>query len=266
MQTSRSRKQTILLTLVFVFLISASVFAGKPADTDTSSTITVNDVTKRSAGTKEMYVLQNEFISSHDGYLSYGIHSVNGTGGGKSLVFEYDYSKSDESDDQLGEISDYVIMGEQMVVIKKGFTGEIVLRVYTGNIAGPKKFVLITILPNDQETPSAAPAITPAETPSVQVVSSLPKPALKSVKNSKKGRVSVTWKKLSAKQKKKVQKIEVECAGPDGVKTTKYVSKKKTSIILKGLKKGKTYTIRVRTVKGKTVSKWSRTKKVKIRK
>lgn len=259
MQTSRSRKQTILLTLVFVFLISTSAFAGKPADTDTSSDVTVKDVTKKSAGTKEMYVLQNEFISSYDDYFSYGIHSVNGIGGdGKSLVFEYDYTKNDESDDQLGEISNYVIMGEQMVVIKKGFTGEIVLRVYTGNIAGPKKFVLITILPNDQETP--------AETPSVQVVSSLPKPALKSVKNSKKGRVTVTWKKLSAKQKKKIQKIEVECAGPDGVKTTKYVSKKKTSIILKGLKKGKTYTIRVRTVKGKTVSKWSRTKKVKIRK
>ena len=255
MQTSRSRKQTILLTLVFVFLISTSAFAGKPADTDTSSDVTVKDVTKKSAGTKEMYVLQNEFISSYDDYFSYGIHSVNGIGGdGKSLVFEYDYTKNDESDDQLGEISNYVTMGEQMVVIKKGFTGEIVLRVYTGDISGPKKYVLITILPNHQKTPSG------------KVLASLPKPIIKSAKSSKKGRVTVKWKKLSAKQKKKIQKIEIACVRSDGLTITKYVSKKKTSIILKGLEKGKKYRFRVRTVKGNYVSKWSKTKKVKVRK
>ena len=82
---------------------------------------------------------------------------------------------------------------------------------------------------------------------------------------------TVSWKKLSAKQRKKYTATEIQYSLNkkfSSAKTVK-VSKNKTSYKASKLKKGKTYYIRVRNIKTTTgikyVSKWSAVKKVKIK-
>lgn len=85
-----------------------------------------------------------------------------------------------------------------------------------------------------------------------------------------KKKVTVKWKKLSGKEKKKIQGIEVQWSR-DGFKTiagTKYVKKSKSSVTIKGLRSKKKYWIRIRAYRkaGKVthVSAWkARTVKVK---
>ena len=98
-------------------------------------------------------------------------------------------------------------------------------------------------------------------------------PAVKSVKfKPAKKKVTVNWKKADKKTLKKFDKVEIQIC-PDkkfNKSNTKRVEVKKSkkSATVKGLKKG-TYYIRVRNVKGtgtaKTVSKWSKAKKIKIK-
>lgn len=90
-----------------------------------------------------------------------------------------------------------------------------------------------------------------------------------------KKKLTVKWKKLTAKQRKKAGsiKIEVQYSNSkkfpmDGTKS-KYASKKKSSVKIGSLKPKKTYYIRVRTVKTvkgvKHVSKWSKVKKTRVK-
>lgn len=85
--------------------------------------------------------------------------------------------------------------------------------------------------------------------------------------------ITVKWKKLSKKNQKKVQKIEVwVCpnkafgAGDTIIKT---VGKKKASVKVKGLKAKTKYYVKVRSIKYaggvKQVGKWSKVKKVKTK-
>jgi len=100
-------------------------------------------------------------------------------------------------------------------------------------------------------------------------------PAAKSVKaKAAKKSVKVSWKKAKKKVLKKFDKVEIQVCPDKGFNraNTKriYVKKTKKTKTVKGLVKGKTYYVRVRNFKGsgtgKLVSKWSKVKKVKIKK
>jgi hypothetical protein len=83
--------------------------------------------------------------------------------------------------------------------------------------------------------------------------------------------VTVSWKKLSSKKLKKFSKVEVQYSTSKKFNNYKSidVSKSKTSLKIKGLKKNKTYYVRVRNVKKSTgvryVSKWSAVCKAKAK-
>lgn len=89
----------------------------------------------------------------------------------------------------------------------------------------------------------------------------LTKIQLKSAKNNKKRTISVKWKKI-----KDARKYKIQFATNKKFKNAKVRICKKTSYQIKKLKKGKTYYARVRAVNGKEQGKWSKAKKVKIKK
>lgn len=104
------------------------------------------------------------------------------------------------------------------------------------------------------------------------ISSKLPKLTISKPAASKKA-ITVKWKKLSAKQKKNAQKIEIWiCPNKAfGAKDTtiKTVSKTKSSYKVKGLKAKKKYYVKVRTIKKsgkiKYVSKWSKLRSIKTK-
>ena len=99
--------------------------------------------------------------------------------------------------------------------------------------------------------------------------------SLKKIKGVKlkalsKGRISVTWKKLTKKQRKKIQKIQIQYSTDKTFKTykTKWAKKGATSVKISGLKKNTKYYIRIRAYKKSGgviyVSKWvTKNKKTK---
>ena len=99
----------------------------------------------------------------------------------------------------------------------------------------------------------------------------LPKVSIKGPSKAKKS-FTAKWKKLSKKNQKKVQGIEIQYAQDSSftrgmvIKTAK---KTKTSLKAKKLKSKSTYWVRVRTYKKvggfKHVSAWSKAKKVKVK-
>lgn len=121
---------------------------------------------------------------------------------------------------------------------------------------------------------SAAPAKTQPQTQQAAQLSEivdLPKVKISRPKAAKKA-VTVKWKKLSKKNKKKVSKIQIQISKDRSFSTVdkqKFASVKKTSLKVKGLKKKKTYYVRIRSFKvinGKVhVSKWSSVKKFRMK-
>ncbi|SNU05000.1 Leucine rich repeat-containing protein [Lachnospiraceae bacterium] len=121
-------------------------------------------------------------------------------------------------------------------------------------------------------TTKSAPTITPTKEPTPivtpeQTVKKPNTPTLKSVKNKKTKKITIKWKKV-----KGVKGYQVQYAlDKDFTETVKTKSLSKTSLTVKKLKKTKTYYVRVRSyVKDsnnkKVYSKWSKAKKVKIKK
>lgn len=86
----------------------------------------------------------------------------------------------------------------------------------------------------------------------------------KSAKNDKKKRISLKWKKVNGATKYKVKWV----LGRGKKAKTKTMSLKRTttSYAFKGLKKGKTYKVYIRAYNKSGWGKWSRAKKVKIKK
>ena len=88
-------------------------------------------------------------------------------------------------------------------------------------------------------------------------------------------KIDVKWKHLNRKLKKnkkiwkKIKKVQVQCAADKDftkiIKTVK-VSKNRTHVVIKGLKKKTKYYVRVRYYDGKGYSAWSKVKMVKTRK
>ena len=100
-------------------------------------------------------------------------------------------------------------------------------------------------------------------------IKDLPAVKMSKPKASKKA-ITVKWKKISKKNKKKIKGIEIQYS-LDGFKTiagTKYAKKTKTSYKIKGLKSRRKYWVRIRTYKntseGKHVSDW-KTKTVTVK-
>ncbi len=84
---------------------------------------------------------------------------------------------------------------------------------------------------------------------------------IKSAKNVKKKTIRIKFQKV-----KKAKKYKVQYATNKKFKKAKVRTCKKTSYQIKKLRKGKTYYVRVRAVNGKKQGKWSKAKKVKIKK
>ena len=85
-------------------------------------------------------------------------------------------------------------------------------------------------------------------------------------KNNKKKIVSLKWRKVSNAKKYQVQYSLNSKFKKNKKYGTKQIKISKLSYVAKKLKKKKTYYFRVRAINGKTVGKWSKTKKVKIKK
>ena len=126
-----------------------------------------------------------------------------------------------------------------------------------------------------QSVAPAAPAVVstpPAATESVTI----PKvPASVKAKAAKKGKVTVSWKKIKKTKKtkallKQIKGIEVQLSTDPNFATdvrTKNLGKKKTKATFKKLQKKTVYYVRVRYTDGAGgVSNWSKVKKVKTKK
>ena len=106
--------------------------------------------------------------------------------------------------------------------------------------------------------------------PAIVYPTDLPNVKISKPKAGKK-KMTVKWKKVSKKNRKKIQGIEIQIAADPGftniVKTAKG-SKKKTSKVIKGLSRKTKYYVRIRAYKnaadGKHVSYW-KTKTIKIK-
>ena len=86
-------------------------------------------------------------------------------------------------------------------------------------------------------------------------------PANIKAKNIKKKAIKLTWRKtLNAK------KYQVQYSTKSNFKKSVTKATTKLKYIIKKLKKGKTYYIRLRAVNGKKISNWSKVKKIKIKK
>ena len=122
------------------------------------------------------------------------------------------------------------------------------------------------------ETPAPAAVTAPAPAAPVTIAKV---PASAKAKAGKKGKVTVSWKKIKKTKKtktllKQIKGIEVQYSTDPTFATnvqTKNLGKKKTKVTLKGLQKKTVYYIRVRYIDGAGgVSNWSTTKKVKTKK
>lgn len=106
---------------------------------------------------------------------------------------------------------------------------------------------------------------TPKTTPTPRARTAPTKPTKISAKNNKKKSVTLSWKKV-----KGATGYQIQYAANTAFAKKKLKSTKKTKLVIKKLKRKKTYSFRVRTYKlsnnVKVYSNWSKAKKVKIRK
>ncbi len=108
------------------------------------------------------------------------------------------------------------------------------------------------------------PTIIPTPTPSPRTVTAPSRPTKVKAKNKKKKSVTLSWKKV-----KRATGYQVQYATNEAF-SRKSKTTKKTKIVFKKLKKKRTYSFRVRAYvlnnKKKIYSKWSKVKRIKIKK
>ena len=120
-------------------------------------------------------------------------------------------------------------------------------------------------------TDTAAGTVTPASgetAPAVTSSATLPKTRITKLKGIGSRKAKLKWKKCS-----KINGYQIQYSTSKKFKSNvkvKTVGKKKTSVILSGLKKNKTYYVRIRAYKAsngsKAYGKWSNARKIKIKK
>jgi len=137
--------------------------------------------------------------------------------------------------------------------------------VWTINTEDPTADPVVPVTPSDKK-----PA-TPSASKSTKVKVVLPSVKILKPKSGKR-KLTVRWKKISSKNRKKITGIEIQVARDKKFKKIvkkKTASKKKTSKTIKGLKKNKYYWVRIRTYKktsgAKRFSAWSAKKRVKVK-
>ena len=118
--------------------------------------------------------------------------------------------------------------------------------------------------------PQPAPVVTPTVPAAPAEIVDLPAVKISKPKAAKK-KITVKWKKVSKKNLKKIQGIEIQVATDPGftnIVKTETAGKKKTSKVIKGLTSKQTYYVRIRVYKyaadGKHVSAW-KAKKAKVK-
>ena len=121
--------------------------------------------------------------------------------------------------------------------------------------------------PDPDPVPDPAPDPAPAGDTEKVTLKKLKSVKLKALSAKK---LEISWKKLSKKEQKKIQKIEIQYSTDKSFKTykTKWAKKTKNTYTIQGLKKNTKYYIRIRAYKkvGNTVyvSKWvTKSKKTK---
>ena len=166
-----------------------------------------------------------------------------------------------EPDDMFEEGQDYLI--DVHVIAESGyeFDQDVVV---SSNVSVKSKWLngdcFVTLQFTAQKKASE-----PAETASLSKLKSVKLKALSAKK------LQVSWKKLSSKEQKKIQKIQIQYSTDKNFKTgVKTINAKKTksSYIIKGLKKNTKYWVRIRAYKKEGnivyVSKWvTKNKKTK---
>lgn len=158
-------------------------------------------------------------------------------------------------------------------IIITSLADEKVTKTITVTVEGNKEITPNATLP-PTAAPSVAPALVPTAAPTVAPETTVApskavaKPGkVKSVKakNNKKKAAKVTWKKING-----VAGYQVQYALKKTFKPAKSVTAKKATVTVKGLKKKKTYFVRVRAFKKngskKVYGAWSAVAKVKIKK
>ena len=164
---------------------------------------------------------------------------------------------------------------EKYRILCTGCNGEISVSVSAYNEDGPDDPTPDDPTPVDPQpidptpTPTPAPTVTPAPQAPAEI-QDLPAVKMSKPAAAKKS-VNVKWKKVTKKNQKKIQGIEIQIAtDPDftDIVKTATAGKKKTSKKIKGLTSKQTYYVRIRAYKdaadGRHVSAW-KAKKVKAK-
>lgn len=133
------------------------------------------------------------------------------------------------------------------------------LDVISRSVTTPRMVKTIAVDPAPTETPDITP--TPDPAPSVTTTVKPGQVKIKSVKLSGKKSVTVKFSKV-----KNAKKYEIRYAVNKKFTKAKTKSTKKLTCTLKNLKKGKTYYIKVRAVNGSKSGKWSKVRKIKVKK
>ena len=160
-------------------------------------------------------------------------------------------------------------MADGMICAKA--SGKVVLQVclkQEPSVAWPVSFSIQTKIPESEQLSKAASDQTPAKTEKTVIThQKLPKVAITYLRSKKKGQLIVRWKK-----KQRIGGYEIQYGTQKTfkqAKTKKIPGKGKTGIILKKLKRKRTYYVRMRSwkkVRGRCVyGAWSKLRKVKIK-
>ena len=160
-------------------------------------------------------------------------------------------------------------MADGMICAKA--SGKVVLQVclkQEPSVAWPVSFLIQTKIPESEQLSKAASDQTPAKTEKTVIThQKLPKVAITYLRSKKKGQLIVRWKK-----KQRIGGYEIQYGTQKTfkqAKTKKIPGKGKTGIILKKLKRKRTYYVRMRSwkkVRGRYIyGGWSKACKIKVK-
>ncbi|MBO4863721.1 MAG: leucine-rich repeat protein [Eubacterium sp.] len=193
------------------------------------------------------------------------------------MAFDGDKIELIEGTDYVVSYSDNIQVGTATVTItgKDNYTGSISKTFkITGAASNPDATPSpgTDVTPGPDATPAPGTEVTPTATPGTETDVTKPaKAVIKTSKNKKGKKLYVKWKKITGVDGYEVQYSLKKSFSKAKKAKTKIKSTAKTSITIKKLKKNKKYYVRVRAYKldssgNKIYGKWSKVKKVKVKK